>query len=400
MRILVSKIGGIMYTREALRHVNSSGEMGETEGMIRWLVESGHTVAYFGVVKGTLPTGVLHIEPNLKGLNEFSDKSEIIHQLSPAISAVRRTRPEAYVCMAGYAGTMCAPWNPKRTTVQACGVRYALPQCLIMRHLGIQPIFINCDPRTYPVNQEMTLMWPECKPLALLSQRTRSWDRIVGGMPVRCREVYAAPEHWCYRPAVEVESPNSNDVAIIAHAHMADGIRNAKQRQAVWPNVLDMNTCRERGWTVFGKGWEHYEHYDAEVMPGAINPTQVDAWLASSKCGPITSILHGFYTGKMRTYLMQRCLPLLYGRDALCMYDSDCLYVPRTSNLRFESPAELAHLVDYWCAHDDERECVIDELLVKTAPEWCTLRDCLFDVDQGLPVREPETFFASYGGYR
>lgn len=405
MKVLVSKIGGVMYTREALARATASSEMGETEGMIRHLVAAGHRVVYFGRVNGTLPDGVWHIDPVLDGLDEWSDEEDIRANLQPQLDAIRDIGFDAYVVMAGYAGTMCAPWNVKGVQVQACGVRYALPQCLVMHECMLPPIYVNCDPRTYPIHQEMTLMWPRCKPLALLSQRTRSWNRVVGGCAVQCREVYAAPEHWCYRPRLDLVSHKDNAVAIVAHAHMGDGIRNDKQRQAIWPNVLDVAAARELGWRVHGKGWEHYGFYDPEVMTGPISPTAVDELLARSKCGPITSILHGFYTGKMRTYLMQRCLPLLYGRGELGTYDAEFRYVSSAlndSNIRFGSWPELLHLVDYFTAdaNEAEREDRVQALLDRTEPDFSVLDRCLEAVYERAPETAPDLFFEQFGGYR
>jgi hypothetical protein len=406
--IVFSKIGGVFYLQNAISTATPVGEMGETEGVLRWLIDHWPgTVYYFGPHKGTMPQGVQVLPWDARGLNEWSSGADICEQIvNPALEVLKHDPPMCFLCVAGYAVTMAWPDNPRGVMVQAASVRYTAPQLKLMHELKVPRLVINNDPRTYPREQEMIEMWPEAMPKALLSQRTRDWIRKVSRTPIDCREVYAAPENWCYRPTQDLNLERTLRCCVIAHAHIRDGVGKVA-RDDVWKRIFspsrESRAHAEAGeLEIYGKGWEKWTGYEAmkPAIKGVISPHEVDLKLASSICGPIVSIENGFYTGKIRTYLNQGCLPLLWGRGDDHTYDDQYRYVSQDdANLRLNAAGELWDRVRYWEKNEEERKQRIEQLLKLTQPDFMKLKQMLDRLHDGEDVNSEE-WWQDFGGYR
>lgn len=396
MRVMVTKSGGAL---SFVRHSQKSvGESGETEGLIRGLIALGCEVAYVGVVTGKPPPNVTVFDPDLGDWPDAYTPFDVMDGLEERYIALDRRvadwGPRALFATCGYASTTIWPKNPRHVITQWVGARYHCPPLHAAASLGIPRISVNSDPRTHPREQEMTDEWPTILPAALLGQCNQEGRRVVGGVPLRWKEVYAGVENWIVRPAAE---PGAREwpMAIVAHAHIKDGIRN-KLRQVPLDAMLAAaktfpmpgvgKGAQRRESYAFGKGWG-----DDVVL----NPGQVDYLLARTKCVPMAVSQPGFYTSKMRAVLLQGCLPLLWS-DGPLTYDPDGLFVPLDDNsLRFRTSDELIELVKWYDTHEVMRRRVVEWLLERTKPDYSVLGRAVAKVADGT-IRDD----FELGGYR
>jgi hypothetical protein len=363
MRILVSKYGGLFCTREAAAKNSSSGEQGETEGLIRHLTKE-HDVLYFGRYEGKPLCQV--VEPNIKGFRETTTWEQQCEGFRQDIAAVEAFQPQAYVMSAGYSVTMSMIQNPNSTTVQAASIRYTAPILNLLTHFELPRIVVNNDPRTYPKDQEMSLGWPYARPVALLDQGWGDVNCVVGGGRYIRRSVYAKAESWAHH----LRRPNTREfpAVCIAHAHIHDGCKQ-KDRVGPWHNVLDGNDI----W-VYGKGWEGF----GCNWQGCLDPAQVMDLLNRCDCCPCVAQKQ-FYTGKVYVCEAQGCVPLLYG-DGSDPYTWDPLqqFLPFDSPWRIRKPGDLARIVDMTRAQYDD---MIGWWGDMCQPDWTKLDDMLSELE-------------------
>ena len=398
--VLISKVGGVFYTREQAAKNSAVGEQGETEGIINHLLQRDDIqLVYFGQWYGDVPDNLIHIEACLEDLNEMSTSKYQQECWKRDIEKVEGLNPEVYVNIAGYASTMSWIGNPKSAGVQAAAVRYTSPVLNLLQHFKLPRIVINNDPRSYPREGEMGLGWEYILPTALLSQRTLNWARILQGTKIYCREVYAGCENWCEHIRLIREKVNS--VSIVSHAHILDGCK-FKARDAAWSKILsppeDITELKSMGMKIYGKGWEHFSGFDPELMTGVIRPNEVMEVLASAKVCPAVAAGNNFYTGKLRTCLAQGCLPLFYGRGEPFTFDPLGKYLPLNSEFRVNKPGDLLKRVKYFDTQSLTRDMLISDLWEASKPDWSMLDNCLNDILNGRDTKS-DSWRQAYGGY-
>lgn len=405
--IIVSKGGSCFFTREEARKTSSSGEQGETEGLLRHLLENPNLqVVYFGYYRGEVLDGLTVVEPTSRGLDEWSLETEQearFRQDEENLESVLEGTPIAFFNVAGYAPTFSCIGNPKGVTVQQCNVLYTAPMLNAIRHFKAPRIVVNNDPRSYPKDQEMTLMWDEVRPAALLDQRNLDTSMVVGGRQYRRRSVWAKCESWAWLPSSHdlfSSLGREFDCMIVAHAHMTDGTRQ-KGRNDTWQQILnpreDVIELRDKGMRVYGAGWTSYDEYDEVLMPGKIRPDEVINLMSNTFCCPITACGSLFYTGKPYLLLSCGCLPILYG-DGIDPYTWDPygVHLPLSSDLRIFQPGDLKKQVKY---HVDNYTELLPMYRERFPKDFTVLDRLTEDLMQGRNWHSDE-WFHDYGGYR
>lgn len=340
--IIVTKYGSVFRTRANLTGASQTGEQGETEGVIRHLLErysSTHQVVYFGQYRGNPLPGLVVVESDLSRVRESGEWSSEDEQKA-GFESDRQTIMDAcgdggdggdggeivgMICVDGYAPTFSHVYNPNGATVQCAAINYCAPQLALLESLKIPRICINNDPRCVPRDQEMSYGWEYTRPVACLGQ----WDhefssKIIGRQRYRCKTVHARAESWAYLEQ-DWSSPHSarTEVNVIAHAHLEDGMR-CGSRDA-WQRVL---SDAPEGTRVYGRGWEAFaqpnqESYDEGRVKfvGPCRPSEVAGLLDTTLCCPVVSHTPGFYTGKPWVLMSRGVVPLLFGADHSHTYD-------------------------------------------------------------------------------
>lgn len=398
MRLVVSKLGGVYRSRDA--GSNFKGEQGETEGLLRHLVTEGHSVTYYGRLgeDSELPEGICHVDPTLVDSNgdPFSDMTLAREQERAYTDDARRLAEHVgeqpvWVQVAGYSSSMSIIDNPKGASVQACAVRYVAPAIGAGHVLGARRVIVNNDPRTYPREQEMTLMWPDVMPVALLDQCEGEVSTVIGGTRCTRRSAYAACESWGYLE--RVPNTGEHDCVIVAHAHIADGCRQ-QGRDLAWARCLEgVETLGDV--RVYGKGWEHFSGYDPDRFPGPIPGDRVIPLLATAKCSPCVAAKPGFYTGKPYVLNAAGCVPLMWG-DGYDQYTWD----PQERLVRLDSPCrvrgagDLPRAVNHVRSNLSEYREMFDRLLT---PKWGVLDECLWELEHGAGR---DDLWDRFGGWR
>jgi hypothetical protein len=391
----------VFYTREEAAKNSARGEQGETEGMLKFLLGLPDTrIVYFGPYRGEPLPGLTVIEPNISGLSHESSGAEQRQCWAEDAKRVAEFEPVMYIQMSGYAATRFSLDNDAGASVQACGVRYVAPPLALCQYLKLPRIVVNTDPRTYPREIEMTEGWDYIVPAALLSQRDMVWDKTIGGIPFKVHEVYSGAENWCEH--VSVKREKTVPCTVVAHAHIQTGCK-FKGRNTAWWNVLnpwdDVVELWQRGMRVYGEGWEFFDNYSADVMPGPINPARVMEVLAEAYTCPAVAAGNKFYTAKLRTCLTQNCLPLFYGRGQDFTFDPLERYLPLDSPLRINEPGDLLKVVNYFERHPDVRQEEVDRLWRASMPNFSKLQSCIDDFMNGMDIQGTE-WLKKYGGYR
>jgi hypothetical protein len=406
--VIISKGGSVFRTRDGAAKASSSGEQGDTEGLLRHLLTfSDLQVVYFGFYRGprlSVNGNTLDVvEPYSSGLSEWSlgsEQEERFRKDEEVLESICESRPIGYINVCGYSPTFSVIDNPKGATVQQCNVLYTAPMLNAIRHFKVPRILVNNDPRSYPKDQEMSLMWPEVIPAALLDQCSTEKFQVVGGVEFFRRSAYAMCESWLHTGVEVNESQPRTPCSIIAHAHIEDGCRQ-RGRNSTWENILapaeDLQVLYENGMRVYGAGWEHYVDYDPVLMPGKIKPNECIDVALGSKCCPITACAPYFYTGKPFLLLQCGCLPILYG-DGTDPYTWDCngQYMGLDHGLRIRKPGDLRRQIDSHVENYDEFLPLYRETF---KPNFTVLDACLAELSDGADVTTAEWFF-KYGGYR
>ncbi len=399
--VVVSKVGGVFYTRALASKNSKVGEQGETEGIIKHLLERNDIqVVYFGQWRGDIPNKMIYVEAFIDGLDELSTAAYQKECWAKDVKNLEIYEPKFALQVAGYASCNCSIDNPVGAAIQAAGIRYCGPLLNILQALKLPRLMVNNDPRSYPRESEMVWGWDYCRPRALLSQRTRNWTRRMRRLTFECREVYAGAENWCEH--IQLSQHKTVPCTIVAHAHIKDGCRFAKRNQS-WEVVLspqeDVKALKHEGMRVYGKGWQHFSGYDPELMPGAIRPNEVMVELAKAKVCPAVAAGDNFYTGKLRTCLAQGCLPLFYGKGEPFTFDPLQKYIPFDSEARITRPGDLRRLVEFFDRDEMARQDLVNMLWDASAPDWTLFDKCINDALDGRDMKSEE-WYQEYGGYR
>lgn len=397
--IIVGKSGGTLYTRQYIKQrwdLNgwapsaTSGEQGETEGLIRHLAEVfDGKVIHFGQLRGELPGNVLHVAPHIDGMNDYSTQASQEENwridVMNILQALGGAEPVAFMQVAGYSPTMSWIGNPRAVQLQAAAIRYQAPQLNIIEQFRLPRVVINNDPRTYPKDQEMSLGWKHITPVALLDQTWGEKSQVVGGVKYTRKSCYAACESWAYHLRNE-QNTHENFCVAVAHAHIGDGCKQ-KGRARAWDTILRVTP---EDFRCHGNGWEHYVNYNPLMFPGSIKPNEVMELLATTTCCPAVAVAPQFYTGKVYVCEAQGCIPLLYTGNEYT-WDPKFKMIPEDHPTRVSDDQSLSGAA--WYAREyyaEYRELWRD--LCK--PDWTILHDLLDDLMSGRGVDSKV-----YGGY-
>lgn len=406
--VIVTKAGMVFRTRSTAQRASALGEQGETEGLLRHLLEKDeYCVVYFGRYEGEVLPGLTVVEPDLDGLSDSSLASEQEehwqHDYAAIEAALGSSEPLCMLEICGMANAVSWIGNTNFVNPQACAVRYTGPQMAVLNHFNLKRVSVNNDLRNYPKNFEMTMGWEACRPIALLDQMDSTISRVVNGVRFVRRGVWAKPESWSYLPAAKPRERNV-PVSVIAHCHMKDGFRQPDRAEcfdAILSPGLDVAGLFDRGMRVYGKGWEHYHLYGSlpELFAGPITPSDVGEVLAGTLCCPCVPPGAGYYTNKMYVCVAQGCVPLLYGDGSHRLtYDVLGVYAPLDSSNRVVRPGDLARrareLSDPW-----RYELEIASWREMLQPDFSTIDALLGELADGADVNGDE-WWEKYGGYR
>lgn len=306
MTILVTKAGSPFYAQAT---GNAKGEQGETEGLIRHLVDAGHDVVYFGQGYGV---PCRHVRPNIEGFNVDTlareqeagwdqDRRDILQACGG--------RPDGILVVCGYSPTMVSITNPKYATPQSVSIRLYGPQVHLIHTLDLPACWINCDPRTTPKFQEMSLMWPNTQPIAYLCQTLgrKTRQRVIGGKKYKVVSQYGASESWGWLPDHSNCFGNGRPV-IMGHSHIGQGIKTGDQE--VWREVLSGVHC-----PVYGLGWEWAVEAGLiapEMYGGMLQGDALTAALTEYSYCPVVAHTPGFRTGKPYVLHAHGVVPVLH----------------------------------------------------------------------------------------
>jgi hypothetical protein len=305
--VMMQKYGMKWYSRDCTR--NKIGEQGETEGIMRWLVEQGHKVVYFGAHEGTVP-GVEFITPSLEGLDSDSPAAHQIECWAEDIEHLGDLGITHALQINGLAPTFSWIDNPNGARLQSFSVRMCGPWLNALQSLGLPRLCVNNDPRSYPRDQEMSHGWDWVRPTMLLDQGNFVKNTIVGGKPYRRVSVYGACESMGYLP--QRENLGLVDCVVVAHNHTTCGIRSKTQDWSALEHLPP-------GTKVYGNGWEVGGQFMGPITPNEV----LDRFREAKTCyyAPHTP---GFMTGKPYVATSQGCYPCtspLTVQSALKHYD-------------------------------------------------------------------------------
>lgn len=383
--ILICKGGSVWRPRASS---NARGEMGETEGIIRHLMEKygdDCRFVYYGAYQGEPPCEAIY--PNLVGLDELSSHKDQVVNFETDADRLERFLPiVGFINVAGYAPTSSFVNNPMSAQVQAAAVRYTAPMLMALKTFGIPRIVVNTDPRTYPRDQEMTWDSDWIRPRALLDQweDVRTWNKTVGGQRYTVKALPAMVQSWAH----QLWNTNLNDgpPAIVQHAHVATGIKNGEQN--AWQDILfdpPHDLC------VYGEGWEKSKWYELKNVRfmGKVKADKVLEIFRSVRCSPVVSHTPGFLTGKPYVMYSQGCIPLLH-RD----YDRHGRIFPVEHPLRIKDSWMYKNTFNVLKRSDLTYGELMAEVQEYLQPDWAVLDALVEDLLQGKDLED-----GRYGGF-
>lgn len=394
-RVLLVRTGSVWWVDT--RKASSVGEQNDATGVARMLRDLGFDVAITGRIEGELE-GVTTLDWKWKEWGMPQDAyscpaSSVYACYDKALATIASWAPDVIVEISGAAPTMSTIDNHKGCKVFEFAVRYYGMALYMYHKLKLPRLVILNDPRSHPKDQEMT-RWPECIPSAVLSQFPEDKTQVVDGKKYNVVCKYAGCENWWSWdwPYADLDNDRGRSMTIIAHSHMNDA-RLARNRDSVWEYILSDPRLEYK---VFGKGWEFFSKYDPAVHRGPVKPDMVHELLQKTPCGPMIPIANGWVTAKLRQYLVNGALPLVYGRDpnAHLMYDRNCIHVPVDSWLRFDCSDELYDKWQRCIERVTERKELISAYRDYTKPDPSLLLDMISHFAAG-----GEKNLEKFGGY-
>ena len=371
----------------------------DTVPLIKYLAETyDGLVIVIGAQRGTPPD-----YPNLKCvlLDTHFDENDRVAYLEAKFDAyveeVKHVAGDHHIecCieMFGAPPTWSWPGNPNYARTQGFAVRYSAPQLYVMHKLKLKRYGIVTDPKVYKRDLEMASIWPECRPLAVLSQESRVFNKKMYDQQYKIRAVYSGCEFWLTRDMKprEYRWPKEHPMMIAANSHVGKTGLIRHDRQGLWQEIID--AC-PNGTAICGTGWDWLDDQGRLRMLGTL-PTMRDVLssLSNSVAGPMIPQYPGFNSTKPRLYALAGCAPLPYG-PAGCRfpdwaYDRDERLLDLNSPWRFPGPK--------FDAKPDDYVEYIERVLDITTPDF-TLLDQLIDATRSnVPVNA--AWYEKFGGY-
>ena len=333
-----------------------------------------HNATFVGPLAG--PSEENMIQVDIKGWDEFTAGPEIIERLDPIVEKCRELNPKMVIVVEGATPTWSWPENPNCALVFAFCIRYNLPALYIIHKLNIPRISIVTDPKCYPRDSEMTTIWPNIMPAAVLSQENATWTKIIQGKRVQFNAVASGVEFWntTYWHVPPTRELKDKVVATAANAHFKN-TRLHKHRHQAWEDVWKNWLPEHKHETVVcGKGWDKHEFFDSDVFIGVVK-THQDAWRVMSRghYGPVLPQKEGFNSTKPRLHALVNSVPLLYGDGGYMTYDKDERILPLNHPARIRTDG-LEGVIKR--CHNIKQE-IIEEVLEKTTPDFKMLDDVI-----------------------
>jgi len=385
--LIVCKGGSVFYTRDL---VIERGEQGETEGVIRRLIDRGDcNVVFYGQYRGEVIPGLTVVQSTIEGLDNWSLESEQREAYAKDHEELSKHDPIAMINVTGQAPTSSLGWNPMGAACLAFAIRYNAPMLQALHELQLPRIVLSNDPRSYPRDQEMTWYSDYCRPAAMLDQCEASFNKVVGGQEYAVHSKFANCQSWAYQ--YERENTNQYPAVIVAHAHFNTGIKMGKPER--WYELLDN---LPEGTEIFGEGWDSYDG-PQENLPwcGKLKPAEVFKQFQMHVCGPVVPHTKGFLTGKPYIMISQGCIPLFHPE-----YDEGCELLPKDHWCRMKTPAEFKEKAEILWKDVEFREQMRESVKLHLVPKWEIFDDMIDKLLVDPDKFQKDMYWDEFGGYK
>ena len=373
-RVLVARTGSVW--RWDTSKASPTGEQSDAVGVAKWVAEH-YDCALLGRIEGDAPGKVFNTRDyqmpkawRPEGYVGDQEDWSCVDRLAEDIAA---WEPDVLVEICGPTATMSNPNNHKDVKCLEFAVQYIYPILHVCQQLKLPRICVVNDPRNYPKDQEMSV-WEHVIPAAVLSQCDDPFYRRVDGKKYLIEPEYAGCENWwSYKWENQIQLPSSamrEFYTMIAHSHFEDGRLQKNDRNEVWSYIWPEGIP---AWMhVYGNHWDKFANGKPPSWHGACKPDEVHAILQQTIAGPIIPIANNWVTAKLRQYVLNGALPLLYGKspETNLAYDAKERYVRFDSPLRFED--DVRECIDRWRDPVIRTDRILD-LLQKTEPNFIAL---------------------------
>jgi hypothetical protein len=412
--ILVSKTGMVLNQPGIKKNTSSNGEIGETHGVMRHLVDVGHRVVYFGYIKGELPKGVEFVQADAEDVGYGSSLASQKKMIARNAKRVAAVNADVFLDMIGPTSSFMAKADG-RTPLQMT-MKYVSPILGAIGTVGLDRIVVKTDIRCKPCESQMNDTWPSLRPVAIMSQESSIKKQRIDGWKYMAHEVRCDADGWWIdagwsRPPIK---PNPDwDMTMLMHAHIQDGYTNPR-RAAAFANLLgdraELKALSRLKVRVVGLGWEHFLLKDGSSAPSVfpdiflppVPTSEIFTELANSKsCPMITPKEENWhFSAKMLMSAWCGCAPILYGRGAPFTYDPAGTILSLTSNLRASDPGDLVRVVEILKANPNIRHNYAKHVIKTARPKYKKLDCCIRDVVAGRANVNDDKWLKAYGGLR
>ena len=421
--VVVSKTGMVLNTPSVAKQSSKGGEIGETIGLLRHLVKTGHRTVYFGKVRGELPEGVEYVEADPCGYDENISIDDSFRVMRYNAALLREVDPGVFVDMVG----MSCRMHPAPGLLMMCmTVNYLMPILGGVGEIGLPTIAVLTDVRGRVKTQEMNDLYPSLRPIAVFSQRDAEYSRVVYGRQYRVREIACDAHSWWMdagweRPEWIPFASRPLDGILLMHAHIGTGYTGHKacktrKRQAAFANLLgdkyDLEALSKRKFVVIGDGWEKFKMSDGTpaidafptLFAAPVATRDIFSTLASARCAPMIVPIERSWplSAKASMAVASGCIPVFYGRsDCDYCYDPRGRVMPLDSAWRANCPSELRRVLSRATDNttDAEARAVCNELLMHLAPTYSRVTECIDRTLHGDRIEQGD-WWERFGGYR
>lgn len=400
---------------------SARGEL-DTDGFLRYLLTRDDLdVVFFGSIRGDYEClrdaglHVIDIDEKWQGygpgeLTFLSDEA-LRERFDPYVQELAAMEPVCFVESAGPTPSWSWSENPNFASVYDFAIRWSAPPLYAMHMIQAPRYTVVTDPKCYKRDLEMSLMWPECIPRAVLSQEDRVFDKTIGGTPYKVHAAYAACEYWftawlhqwvnleeCFHQP-DGHSGYQHDLHIAANAHLTEN-RLPKGRTDLWGDIL--RRCPPDETRVCGAGWDKHPLYEErpDMFVGVLKTfEEVLTHMASGRGSPMIPQWPGFNSTKIRLHAMMGSCPYPFGGED---YFHPMTYDRKERVLSLSHPARW---IDGPPDLSSSQRCdTIHLVLEKTKPNFSKL-DALVDRTiesrrAGVPIKfESDEWLSQFGGY-